>query len=817
MKCKIRFRNFLAIITAFAMIFTGFMIPAMADDLELNPYITGSQISYKLPGETEWKTVNPDKDGKVTVPAGADGYQIGIIFKIPAGTLSEQDNTLTYQLPGDIKVHPSNGEIVESEDGTVTVLGTYDIDSSGQVILHYNQTAIENNQTADICNGEIRYDLDLSGTGSSGAPKDITTSIGQEPLVIHFKLEPDLSIVKNVNAPDQGTRLKYTLDVNSTNGTDGQDVTVVDTREPGPDGLVSLNGAQNIEVLNGNGETVTGWQETKTENGFEITGLPPLEAGGHYTITYDSSMTLTNGTGKVTANNSALAKSGNIESEPSQTSYTYTFSPDSLVQKDGAVQPDGRVKWSVVINSGHHDISGFTLNDLINDAPFSAKVSISPAVNGADQIDIPYTFPSGTTGTYTITYITNQQPLDGSTVNIVQLTPPESDNPATAVKSIPYTGQAILSQITKEAIKTEPGPNGTEIVSWNVTVDSGSDGYSGQVELSDLLYQKGMYFTLDQLKSLYATTEAQLEMMGNSISKMVVTNASGQSCLLNQASSDNHYIGFQIYTTHGFQYGQNLDITYQTTANIQEVKNEQMIINEIWLNADNLDSPMTIVGSWTWSDHYPTIHKLDATDPDGGSITKHKYSDTHRILKWEIPVTIPAKYNGTPFTVEDTLPDGLNLEKGPDKKAITDPVAVKIDGQSYPLDQASVSEQDDQPVSLEIVSDSIKVTNMATGAELPENAYSYVLSSENNGNGKILYKIAFTLPDQIPIKIQYAYKVNGSAGAMCTLSNSAHLDSITQGKMNSETRQQMRVSQSSVTSEEIGLTIFKTDQDNSRN
>lgn len=151
-------------------------------------------------------------------------------------------------------------------------------------------------------------------------------------------------------------------------------------------------------------------------------------------------------------------------------------------------------------------------------------------------------------------------------------------------------------------------------------------------------------------------------------------------------------------------------------------------------------------------------------------------------------------------------------------EVIVNPDGDKLCDQSKPLtvtDQAIVSEQNGQAVSLEIVSGSLQMTDLKTGLPLDADDYSYILSSQNE-DGKMVYTITFIVPDQTPLKIQYAYQVNGTPGAICSLPNTARLDSAIQGKMDSKVSQNVKLCQSSVSSDEIGLTIFKTDADNSQ-
>lgn len=600
-------RKFLAFVIALAMTLAYFMSPALADDIDLEPYITGGTVGYQLPGQTEWTDIEPASSGDVSVPANADGYRISLQFKIPEGTLSEQDSTLTYQLPGDIKVYPSSGDITEKAGSSVTILGQHQIDANGQLTLKYNAEAIEHNQTVSIDEGVVRYALNLSGSGSPDSSRNVTTQIGRSPLTIHFKLEPDLGLVKQVDDSDLN-HLKYTLTVSSVNGTDGQDVSITDTVKAVNDGLIPLQDAQNIQILDSDGQPVESWKLTRNADGFEITGLPLLAAGAQYIVTYDSALRLTKGSGQITAENTAQAAAGTINSQPSPAAITCQVNPYSLVKKEGALQSDGRIKWTIVINEGHHDIGGFKLDDLINDAPWSGSVSIDPPVDGSDTISIPFTFPRGTNQTYTITYITDQMPLGGYTLNTARMTPPGSSIPALDSSQVDYSGAEIIDNISKTSTDTQPGPDGTAIVSWNINLQTGHDGYQGQVELSDYLYDHGLYYTLDQLKALYTEVENQLEEMGNGISRMTVTSTDGNETDLDQASPDGRYKAFNIFLDHELSYGQNLDITCQATADVGVVKDEGIISNQVTLYANNLGKyGITSLDGWSCSNVFPTI------------------------------------------------------------------------------------------------------------------------------------------------------------------------------------------------------------------
>ena len=182
------------------------------------------------------------------------------------------------------------------------------------------------------------------------------------------------------------------------------------------------NSFQIVKIdANGNKTQISGYTPTITERWsggpqkFDLSGLPELEAGESYEITYTATPgQTTDQTGSSTVKNnvSVTTTGGNSGNDGNSIEIS-----KRMISKSGNYDANAQtITWTININQDQRDIGGWTLNDTITangvTAAMPETVTISPAVNGQTSIKLPYTFPQGSNATYTITYQTKVEELE---------------------------------------------------------------------------------------------------------------------------------------------------------------------------------------------------------------------------------------------------------------------------------------------------------------------------------------------------------------------------------------------------------------------
>lgn len=918
------------------------------EEADLTPYITGGTIYYKTANDADWIIAKPNQNGTYNVPDDAD-YEIGINYRIPQNALNTDRHILTYQLPRGIRVYPESGPILQGS----TLMGSFSIEEDGKVTLDFNQEAIDLNSSGPMEDGMIRYNVDLDQAENRDDNHNVSVDLGSVHLVVHFTVNPDLSIEKKGVSEKHDRRVDYTITVVSKNGTKDEPVSITDERLEGSDGQISLDEAREIRVFNADGQEISGWKLEKTEHGFVIENLPPLKAGQKYTVTYHANVKVTNGR-SVEAVNQASASSGEIHTSPSKVIYRYE--PKGLISKMGEQTEDGRLSWTIVINQDHDDLSGWRLEDVFNDSQITDTVEISPAIDGQNTIQLPYTFPKGSTDTYEITYETPAAPLAGSdrAINGAYLYPPDDGKPAQSTAQVTLSEHGV-EEVRKSFVRAEKGADQIEILTWNLKIQAGQEGFGSLFMLNDSCGQKEMYFTKAELDSIYQQMSEQLQPYGITIIMMMATEQDGAMAVYPDFEAGARYQTFSMEMSSGLQNDQSVDLTYQTTVDTAKLTRDTDFPNAA--TVINQYGSIEKQASWRWKCRYPGLRKLDARDMRGGELTKHAYDDTDGgLLKWDLQLIIPEGNPGDETVITETVPDGLNLDHKADGSPITDPVIMKVwksefalpldgiekDGISATIvktdgherirfvfseeffkkhpklrsadiilslgldkepewkydnglasekfenvavmtcgkkiretrkqtqeifdrieisgltkevsadntgnnqfadntipytitvnpkaeqlcgesedliidDIASVPFNEKDPASLELVNGSVSIAEIKNGKQIPlsPDQYSYVFSSRNTGDGTMEYEIEFTVPDRMSLQISYDYLVNGKIGSEYTISNTASLACKRMGHMNDHTDTKARIISAQATVEEIGVSVYKTDIDNS--
>lgn len=376
-----------------------------------------------------------------------DDVQVVVGFEAQAGTFKtgQNGNKAYYNLPYKLAEPLSNKSITDDHDKTI---GRMDVNTDGLVVITFSD---------DVTGFD--YEDRFKGTfkvwGKAFAKDNSTSDTITFPgdgNSFTLKKKSDISIHKDVDSKiiveDGRTYFKYTIKVDSTNGTAGETVTINDQITK----LWNVTGQfdKTSFKLTKNGTDAAipvGYPKIETKSdgtsSFTIEGLEALRAGENYTLTYRYEITNANTLPKDGGNvtNSATASYGNNTTNPSGT-WKQIMSPELSVKKEGVYGGNntdtvmtGRVLWTITVdNPSGRDLNGFKVTDTVktegviildqNDVKGNIiqikdgnnnkvdKIVNGKAENGEakvsdDKRSFEYTFPANSTSTkYTFTYCT---------------------------------------------------------------------------------------------------------------------------------------------------------------------------------------------------------------------------------------------------------------------------------------------------------------------------------------------------------------------------------------------------------------------------
>lgn len=375
-----------------------------------------------------------------------DNVQVVVGFKAPAGTFKtgQNGNKAYYNLPYKLAEPLSNKDITDDHDKTI---GRMDVNTDGLVVITFSN---------DVAGFD--YTNQFKGTfkvwGKAFAKDDSTSDTITFPgdgNSFTLKKKSDISIHKDVDSKiiveDGRTYFKYTIKVDSTDGTAEETVTINDQITK----LWNVKGQfdKTSFKLTKNGadaEIPKNYPKIESKSdgtsNFTIEGLEALRAGENYTLTYLYEITNANTLKKTgSVENSATASYGNNTTNPAGT-YKQIMSPELSVKKEGVYggnNPDtvmtGRVLWTITVdNPSGRDLNGFKVTDTVKTEGVvildqnDVSGNIIQIKNGNDQevdriVDgraqkgeakvsdnkrsFEYTFPANSTSTkYTFTYRT---------------------------------------------------------------------------------------------------------------------------------------------------------------------------------------------------------------------------------------------------------------------------------------------------------------------------------------------------------------------------------------------------------------------------
>lgn len=450
-----------------------------------------------------WVEVTLTQDGDfTTIPYNAT-IEMTLDFTMVDGNLLEVDTEYVYELPPTIRVD-ENGVThqlaYQTTDGQEVSIGTVTIYSDGTLhfVFRDNITGQTNIPFYVKFDGELSDDLQESDqnatisfpTASGSYDFNITTTDAVDEDVDKTPADIGMSKSGSVVTVNGQKYILWTVTL-SANGRDSLTGTITDNL---PDGITYAN-VNGYPKISSNWSSYTEMSDVSITDGSRsvsilLDGVTGSTVSVQFLTYYDSSIfgdTVSNST--VNIENTASFDSEDTEDTDPEASTTVWVTPN-MVSKSGTLDSDGTITWTVTINAEQFDIGGTTYTDTFGSGiTLTGDISVSSSDGTTDftsyvattgslsATGFTITFPSGYSGTATVTYTTTISDYSQiSYTNTGELKGTGYDYSTTAY----VNGLDLLS-------KTSVSYNSlTREFTWNIYVDNAGQTLNN-VEVTDYL------------------------------------------------------------------------------------------------------------------------------------------------------------------------------------------------------------------------------------------------------------------------------------------------------------------------------------------
>lgn len=392
--------------------------------VDFGQYITNITISKKV--GNNWVQTEELVDG--------DSIKVSIIYKLPENIVGKDNKNIYYQFPYGIRPDKlEKGFVYGSDEAKV---GEYEIATDGLIKITFDESFADNKAFIGT--------VEFQGTAKTiSDSEDNEVIIGGDGGIIIIKPskpvedKTDITIEKSGKYNTTNKEIEYKLRVSTIKGTE-KVIDIVDRFTPGAFGGASYS-KESFRIFkidkSGNSIQINGYEPSfsKVDNleVFEIRGLPKLEAGEFYEITYSAIPQKSDDSKSYYINNRVIVTSGKNKDEKN----CEVEIKNSMLKKTGVYDPiNGKINWTIIINKEKLDISGYVLSDTLEDGQgniikIPEKVDIRDSKGKVESIKLPYTFPENSQDTYTIKYSTDVFQGEGGSVtkykNTVNIEHPE--------------------------------------------------------------------------------------------------------------------------------------------------------------------------------------------------------------------------------------------------------------------------------------------------------------------------------------------------------------------------------------------------------
>lgn len=588
-----------------------------------------------------------------------DDLQVKVSIKVPAGTFSKKapdGNKLTYTLPFKLQ-KPLEHQAITDRNDSSKVIGYLNADTEGNVTVEFSNEV-------DTFNHEKEFDADFKVWGKAVAKEtgeNQTIKFPGDSGSFTLKKKSDISVKKEVASDiieeDGKTYFKYTITVNSNNGTAGETVDIRDQIT----NLYNLTGQfdENSFVLKKNDGDVSNLKSylkmTTDESGkagFTMSALPPLEAGESYTLTYRYEITNAD---KLTANdygdvgNKAYAKYGNHDEKETIEIKKGLYGDGLIIKKTGwysgngeTDQAHGRIKWQVDIqNPSGKDLKGYVVTDTISsdtDAVIREQNGVEVYVsqdgwnyseykaNGQEQKGtvtegkkgFTYTFPEGSTGkNYRFIYYTTNPTLQAGKTTTVE-------NDVTAKRGDKeYTGKGTMTAKAREwkLIKAPDGQTLDVVDStklkkdWSIAVRTGAEMDAGKTFTIKDTFQTPKVNGIESTTLKHYAIKSKLdEQLKAKMQLYWVSGDKSNQVSLSKLLSDfpGVSVTFKYYKEDGAEALNDNDHVTSFEITVDWKNAENLIITQ--LNANSYTSYIEDISSLNAGDTVKAANRIDCAD-----------------------------------------------------------------------------------------------------------------------------------------------------------------------------------------------------------
>lgn len=327
---------------------------AGSDSVDLTDYLLQKSKVEKLVNGT-WTESTEFTDG--------DEVRVYLKYHLPKGTITTDIPNATYQLPDGIRPEGTEqGEVMN--DGKD--IGDYTIGTDGKVMIQFKKDAM---QLGNGVSGTLMFKGKVSNA-KGGDSTNIHFGGSATDITVYKKKDNPLSVKKTATLSGDRSYVDYTVTASTTEDTEGA-VTIGDHLDKynssnanpsydtnSPLSVKKVDASGNTYSVSYSSDQVT-W-DTSASDGphFKISGLPQLNAGEKYVVTYRGNVNATSGAQTAKVANGAYAESGsNSSSDWKSVGWTKD------IQKSGTYDKDGHIIWSIWVNPNGADISNWVVQD----------------------------------------------------------------------------------------------------------------------------------------------------------------------------------------------------------------------------------------------------------------------------------------------------------------------------------------------------------------------------------------------------------------------------------------------------------------------
>ena len=430
---------------------------------------------------TQWTDI-PEGE---TVKDG-DTIQLVVEFNLPYGAFPSGSGTMTYQLPGGLKLDKKieTDWIIDAVTGKS--MGTYSIDTNGLVTMNF--TGIGSGAAFD---GKLTFKAKADLATATGDK----ISFGNNMELQVTQKDPDLHVEKGFAekvmwSDEKGDfYIHWKVTVTTKNGS-GSLVDIWDElpqgylpssfdpdNSKGPVSITRYDAAGTVKPLTG--EYNKTYELSPDGKKLSYTDLPELQAGEKYELRYVTKITAED-LEKAKANNTSIvmfntanAKAGEIKrSKDEQVSFLNT-----LIEKKGNLNSSGLIDWTVTIKAPHNYNGGFLKDYVLTDQILQGDVDIVGSIairsnNGKTDTITQDEFNKGyklskvddNAYEYTVTYQTTAPASGGTVKNQAKITRKDGEKKIEFAANASVDVQVGQWSRTKTHNRTE-----NDIAYWNLS------------------------------------------------------------------------------------------------------------------------------------------------------------------------------------------------------------------------------------------------------------------------------------------------------------------------------------------------------------